>query len=97
MSFRVITHWTSVKSLLNIKIPNSDMLRWKIAIQEYSGNMTIVQKDGNIHKSSDGLSRWPLPNNIYNPSYAPEEASTQIPIQGISATDLNNTFFEEVR
>ncbi|MBW0546866.1 hypothetical protein O181_086581 [Austropuccinia psidii MF-1] len=73
------------------------MLRWQIAIQEYRGNMTIVHKDGNIHKNADGLSRWPLPNNIDNPAYVPEEASPQIPIEGISVTDLNTTFFEEIR
>ncbi|MBW0547024.1 hypothetical protein O181_086739 [Austropuccinia psidii MF-1] len=72
------------------------MLRWQIAIQEYRGNMTIVHKDLNIHKNADGLSRWLLPNNIDNPSYVPEEASAQIPIEGISITDLNTTFFEEV-
>ncbi|MBW0568761.1 hypothetical protein O181_108476, partial [Austropuccinia psidii MF-1] len=55
--------------------------------------MTIVHKDGNIHKNADGLSRWPLPNNIDNPDYVPEEASPQIPIEVISVTDLNTTFF----
>ncbi|MBW0582713.1 hypothetical protein O181_122428 [Austropuccinia psidii MF-1] len=59
--------------------------------------MTIVHKYGNIHKNADGLSRWPLPNNIGKPAYVPEEASPQIPIEGISVTDLNTTFFEEVR
>ncbi|MBW0518272.1 hypothetical protein O181_057987 [Austropuccinia psidii MF-1] len=39
------------------KSPNRHMLRWQIAIQEYRGNMTIAHKDGNIHKSADGLSR----------------------------------------
>ncbi|MBW0578376.1 hypothetical protein O181_118091 [Austropuccinia psidii MF-1] len=73
------------------------MLRWQIAIQEYRGNMTIVHKDGNIHRNADGLSRWILPNNIDNTAYVPEEASPQIPIEGISVTDLNTTFFEEVR
>ncbi|MBW0563330.1 hypothetical protein O181_103045 [Austropuccinia psidii MF-1] len=73
------------------------MLRWQISIQEYRGNMTIVHKDGNVHENADGLSRWPLPNNIDNPAYVPEEASPQIPIEGISVTDLNTTFFEEVR
>ncbi|MBW0519694.1 hypothetical protein O181_059409 [Austropuccinia psidii MF-1] len=96
-SFEVITYCTSVKSLLNMKAPDRNMLRWKIAIQQYRGNMTIAHKDGNIHKNSDGLSRWPLPNNIDNPAYVPEEASPQIPIGGISVTDLNTTFFEEVR
>ncbi|MBW0534497.1 hypothetical protein O181_074212, partial [Austropuccinia psidii MF-1] len=73
------------------------MLRWQIAIQEYRGNMTILHKDGNINKNSDGLSRGPLLNNIDNPAYVPEEASPYIPIEGISFTDLNTTFFEEVR
>ncbi|MBW0589550.1 hypothetical protein O181_129265 [Austropuccinia psidii MF-1] len=59
--------------------------------------MTIVHKDGNIHKNADGLSRWPLPNNIDNPAYVPEEDSPQIPIEVISVTDLNTTLFEEVR
>ncbi|MBW0552949.1 hypothetical protein O181_092664 [Austropuccinia psidii MF-1] len=57
--------------------------------------MTIVHKDGNILKNADGMSRWPLPNNIDNSAYVPEEASPQIPIEGISVTDLNTTFFEE--
>ncbi|MBW0551228.1 hypothetical protein O181_090943 [Austropuccinia psidii MF-1] len=73
------------------------MLRWQIAIQEFRGNMTIVHKDGNIHKNADGLRILPLPNNIDSPSYVPEKASPQIPIEGISVTDLNTTFFEEVR
>ncbi|MBW0473750.1 hypothetical protein O181_013465 [Austropuccinia psidii MF-1] len=55
---KVITNFEAVKSLINRKTPNRHMLRWKIAIQEYGGNMTIVHKDGNIHKNSDGLSRF---------------------------------------
>ncbi|MBW0521900.1 hypothetical protein O181_061615 [Austropuccinia psidii MF-1] len=80
-----------------MKTPNRHMLRWKIAIQEYRANMTIVHKEGNIHKNADGLSRWPLPNNIDNHAYVSEEASPQITIEGLSVTDLNTTFFEEVR
>ncbi|MBW0552216.1 hypothetical protein O181_091931 [Austropuccinia psidii MF-1] len=59
--------------------------------------MTIVQKDWNIHKNADGLSTWTLPNNIDNTASVAEEAPQQIPIEGISVTDLNTTFFEEVR
>ncbi|MBW0577869.1 hypothetical protein O181_117584 [Austropuccinia psidii MF-1] len=59
--------------------------------------MNIVHKDGNINKNSNGLSRWPLPNDIDNPAYVLGETSPQIPIEGISVTDLNTTFFEEVR
>ncbi|MBW0499471.1 hypothetical protein O181_039186 [Austropuccinia psidii MF-1] len=54
-----------------------------------------MHKDGNINKNAYGLSRWPFPNNINNPSYVPEEASPQIPTEGISVTDINTTFFEE--
>ncbi|MBW0526148.1 hypothetical protein O181_065863 [Austropuccinia psidii MF-1] len=96
-AFEVITDCTSVKPLLSMKTPNRHMLRWQIAIQEYRGNMTIANKDGNIHKNADVLSRWPLPNNIDNPAYVPEEAFPPISIEVISVTDLNTTFFEEVR
>ncbi|MBW0583143.1 hypothetical protein O181_122858 [Austropuccinia psidii MF-1] len=70
--FELTTDFTTVKSLLNMKTPNRHMLRWQIAIQEYRGNMTIVHKDGDIHKNADGLSIWPLPNNIDNPADVPE-------------------------
>ncbi|MBW0531529.1 hypothetical protein O181_071244 [Austropuccinia psidii MF-1] len=96
-AFEVIRDFATVKSLLNMKTPKRYMLRWQIAIQEYWGNITIVHKDGNIHKNADGLSRWLLPNDIDNPAYVPEEACPQIPIEVISVTDLNTTFFEEIR
>ncbi|MBW0551020.1 hypothetical protein O181_090735 [Austropuccinia psidii MF-1] len=73
------------------------MLRWNIAIQEYRGNMTIVHKAGNIHKNSDGLSRWALPNTPDNPAYVPTSAEPQIPIEGINIMDVGTEFFEEVR
>ncbi|MBW0578537.1 hypothetical protein O181_118252 [Austropuccinia psidii MF-1] len=60
--FEVITDFNAVTSLLNMKTPNRHMLRWQIAIQEYRGNMTIVNKPGNIHKNADGFSRWAVPN-----------------------------------
>ncbi|MBW0538160.1 hypothetical protein O181_077875 [Austropuccinia psidii MF-1] len=53
--FDVITDCNSVKYLLKMKTPNRHMLRGKIAIQEYRGNMTMVHKSGNIHKNADGL------------------------------------------
>ncbi|MBW0515559.1 hypothetical protein O181_055274 [Austropuccinia psidii MF-1] len=89
--FEVITDCTSVKSLLNMKTPKRHMLRWQIGIQEYRGNMTIVHIYGNINKNSDRLRRWPLPNDIVNPAYVPEEDSPQIPIKGTSVTDFNTT------
>ncbi|MBW0488266.1 hypothetical protein O181_027981 [Austropuccinia psidii MF-1] len=73
------------------------MLRWQIAIKGYRGNMTIVHKAGNIHKNTDGLSRWALANTPDYPSYVPLEAEPQIPIEGINITDIGTEFFEEVR
>ncbi|MBW0501489.1 hypothetical protein O181_041204 [Austropuccinia psidii MF-1] len=73
------------------------MLRWQIAIQEYRGNMTIVHKAGNIHKNSEGLSRWALANTPDNPDYVPLEAEPQFPYEGINITDIGTEFFEEVR
>ncbi|MBW0561973.1 hypothetical protein O181_101688 [Austropuccinia psidii MF-1] len=40
--FEVYTECTALKSLLNMKTTNRQMLRWQIGIQEYRGNMTIV-------------------------------------------------------
>ncbi|MBW0522127.1 hypothetical protein O181_061842 [Austropuccinia psidii MF-1] len=59
--------------------------------------MTIVDKDLNIHKNADGLRGVPLPNNIDNPAYVTEEASSQLPMEHISVTDLNTAFFEDIR
>ncbi|MBW0541054.1 hypothetical protein O181_080769 [Austropuccinia psidii MF-1] len=51
------------------------MLRWQIAIQEYSGNMTIIYKEGKSHTNADGLSQCPLDNVRSNPAYNPEVAA----------------------
>ncbi|MBW0566973.1 hypothetical protein O181_106688 [Austropuccinia psidii MF-1] len=95
--FEVITECNAVKSLLNMKTPNRNMLIWKIDIQEHRGNMTIVHKSGNIHKNEDGLSRWSLPNTPDNPACVPTSAEPQIPIGGINITDGGTELFEEVR
>ncbi|MBW0501687.1 hypothetical protein O181_041402 [Austropuccinia psidii MF-1] len=92
----MLTYCNAMRSLLNMKSPNRHMLRWKIAIQEYRGNITIAPKAGNIHNNSDGLSRWELANTPDNPSYLPLESEPQIPIEGIKITDIGNEFFEEV-
>ncbi|MBW0529252.1 hypothetical protein O181_068967 [Austropuccinia psidii MF-1] len=73
------------------------MLIWQISIQEYRGNITIVNKYGNINKDAYGLSRWALPNPHDNPSYIPTNTETQLQIEGINITDVGNKFFEEVR
>ncbi|MBW0506615.1 hypothetical protein O181_046330 [Austropuccinia psidii MF-1] len=95
--FEVITEFNAVKSLLKMKTPNRHMLRWQISIHEYRGIMTIVHKSGNIHKNSDGFSRWALPNTPDNPAYVPTSAEPQILIEGINLTDIGTEFCEEVR
>ncbi|MBW0523585.1 hypothetical protein O181_063300 [Austropuccinia psidii MF-1] len=95
--FEVITDFSDVKSLLNMKTPNRHMLRWQIAIQEYGGNKNIVYNTENILKNADGLSRWELHNTPDNPAYVFANAEPQIPIEGINITDVGTEFFEEVR
>ncbi|MBW0585070.1 hypothetical protein O181_124785 [Austropuccinia psidii MF-1] len=73
--FEVYTDCTALKFLLNMKTTNRHMLRWKIAIQEYRGNMTIIYKEVKSHTNADGLSRWPLDNVKSNPDYDPEVAA----------------------
>ncbi|MBW0497410.1 hypothetical protein O181_037125 [Austropuccinia psidii MF-1] len=73
------------------------MLRWKIAIQEYRGNMTIVHTAGNIHKNAHGLSMWELSNTPDNPAYVPLKENPQTAIEGINIADIWTEFFEEVR
>ncbi|MBW0524472.1 hypothetical protein O181_064187 [Austropuccinia psidii MF-1] len=92
--FDVITDCNSVKSLLNMKSPNRNMLRWQIAIQEYRGNMTIVHKYGNINENADGLSRWALANTPENPAWVPQEEHH---IEGICVTDIGTEFFNQVK
>ncbi|MBW0479157.1 hypothetical protein O181_018872 [Austropuccinia psidii MF-1] len=96
-SFEVINDFNAVKSLPNMKTPNRNMLRWKIPIQQYGGNMNIVHKAGKIHKNSDGLSRWASANTPDNQAYVPLEEKTQIQIEGINITDIGTEFFGEVR
>ncbi|MBW0543802.1 hypothetical protein O181_083517 [Austropuccinia psidii MF-1] len=83
--FDVNTDCHAVKSLLNMKPQNRHMLRWKTAIQEYRGNMTIAPKSGNINKNSDGLSRWALANTHANPEWVRQEEHH---IEGICVTDI---------
>ncbi|MBW0502581.1 hypothetical protein O181_042296 [Austropuccinia psidii MF-1] len=90
--FDVITDFNAVKSLLNMKTPTRHMLRWKIPIQEYRGNTTIVHKSGNIHKNADGLSRWALANNPQTPAWVPQEEHHK---ERICVTDIGTEFFSQ--
>ncbi|MBW0527775.1 hypothetical protein O181_067490 [Austropuccinia psidii MF-1] len=87
--FKVINDCNSMKSLLNMKKPNRHMLRWKIAIKEYRGKMTIVHQAGNIHKNAGGLSMWELANTPDKPG------GPHIPIEGINITDIGTEFLRK--
>ncbi|MBW0561426.1 hypothetical protein O181_101141, partial [Austropuccinia psidii MF-1] len=92
--FEVYTDCTALKSLLNMKTTNRQMLRWKIAIQEYRSNMTIIYKEVKSHTNADGLSRWPLDNVKSNPAYDPEVAA-KIPIHFMEVDRRTNFRFSE--
>ncbi|MBW0465349.1 hypothetical protein O181_005064 [Austropuccinia psidii MF-1] len=92
--FEVYIDCTALKSLLNMKTIKRHMLRWKIAIHEYRGNMTIIYKEGKSHTTSDGLSRWPLGNVKSNPAYDPEVAA-KIPIHLMEIDRRKNFRFSE--
>ncbi|MBW0488312.1 hypothetical protein O181_028027 [Austropuccinia psidii MF-1] len=77
-----------------MKTPNRHTLRWQMSIQEYRGNMTIFCKSGNIHRNSDGLSRWALANTPENPAWVPQEEHH---IEGICVTDICTEFFNQVK
>ncbi|MBW0461043.1 hypothetical protein O181_000758 [Austropuccinia psidii MF-1] len=77
--FEVYTYCKALKSLLHMKTTHGHTLRWKIAIQEYRGNMNIIYQEGKSNTNAYGLSRWPLDNVKRNPAYEPQVA-VKIPI-----------------
>ncbi|MBW0470609.1 hypothetical protein O181_010324 [Austropuccinia psidii MF-1] len=83
-----------MKSLVNMKTPHRNMLRWQDTIQEYRGNMTIVHKAGNIHKNSESFSRWELLNTPDNPSYVPANAGPSTALEGIKITAVGIELFD---
>ncbi|MBW0485988.1 hypothetical protein O181_025703 [Austropuccinia psidii MF-1] len=92
--FDVITDCNAVKSLLRMKTPYRNILRWQISIQGYRGNMTIVHKSGNIHKNAYGHSRWALANTPENPAWVTQEENH---IEGICVTDIGTEFSNQVK
>lgn len=94
--FEVITDCVALKSLLNMKTPSRHMMRWQISIQEWRGSMTIVHRDGVVHKNADGLSRWALPNDSSNPAADQEEVEREVPIMAICVSGLAEEFWRSV-
>ncbi|KAG0139071.1 hypothetical protein CROQUDRAFT_55280 [Cronartium quercuum f. sp. fusiforme G11] len=58
--------------------------------------MTISHRPGKLHNNADGLSRMALPNNAENPAWDPEKKNKEIPIMGISLSELHDEFFKEI-
>ncbi|MBW0534132.1 hypothetical protein O181_073847 [Austropuccinia psidii MF-1] len=77
-----------------MKAPERHMLKWKISITEYRGNMTINHNSGNLHKNADCLSRWALANTPENPAWVPQEENH---IEGICVTNISTEFFNQVK
>ncbi|MBW0490827.1 hypothetical protein O181_030542 [Austropuccinia psidii MF-1] len=92
--FDIYTDFKALKSLLNMKTTNRHMLRWKIAIQEYRGNMTIIYKEGKSHTNADGLTRWLVANVKSNPAYDPE-VEAKIPMNFMEIDRRKNFRFSE--
>ncbi|MBW0552566.1 hypothetical protein O181_092281 [Austropuccinia psidii MF-1] len=77
-----------------MKTTNRHMLRCKIDIQEYRGNITIIYKEGKSQANSDDLSRWPLDNVKSNPDYD-TEVEAKIPIHFIELDTKKNFRYSE--
>ncbi|MBW0524556.1 hypothetical protein O181_064271 [Austropuccinia psidii MF-1] len=92
--FEVYTDCTALKSLLNMNTTNRHILRWKIAIQEYRGNMIIIYKEVKGHTNADSLRGWLLDNSKSNPAYDPEVAA-KIPIHFMEIDRRKNFRFSE--
>ncbi|MBW0468981.1 hypothetical protein O181_008696 [Austropuccinia psidii MF-1] len=92
--FEVYTDCTALKSLLNMKTTNRNMLRWQIAFQDYIGNMNIIYQEGKSHTNADGLSSWPLGNLKSNPTCDPEVAA-KIPTHFMEIDRKKNFRFSE--
>ncbi|MBW0463846.1 hypothetical protein O181_003561 [Austropuccinia psidii MF-1] len=90
--FDVITDCNYVRSLLNMKTQNRNMLRGQISIQEYRGSITVAHKSRNIHKNADVLSRWALTNTPETPAWVPQEEHH---IEGICVTAIGTEFFNK--
>ncbi|MBW0529398.1 hypothetical protein O181_069113 [Austropuccinia psidii MF-1] len=78
-----------------MKTPDRHMLRWKIAIKEYRGNMTMVHKAGNIYKNADGLSIWALTNTSDNPAYVLQVQNLKRPSQMWGQNPLYTTLLDK--
>ncbi|MBW0575057.1 hypothetical protein O181_114772 [Austropuccinia psidii MF-1] len=79
-----------------MKTHNRHILSWKIAIQEYRGNMNIAHNKGNINNDYDGLSRWELANTPDTPAYGALKAEPHITTEGTNITEIGTEFFEKV-
>lgn len=66
-----------------------------MAIQQYSGTMTIVHRAGKKHLNADALSRCPMPNNELNPARVDE--AEDIEVLGLHILDVHSEFLQVLK
>ncbi|MBW0532203.1 hypothetical protein O181_071918 [Austropuccinia psidii MF-1] len=101
--FEVYTDCTAFKSSLKRKTTNRHMLRWKIAIREYRGNMTLIYKEAKIpihfmeiyRKKNFRIYEWATESGTPDSGNTDSEG-TETPILGISSSELHTEFFNAV-
>jgi hypothetical protein len=64
--FKIITDHKPLQYLMNIKEPNSRLVRWRLRLEEY--DYTITYEKGKLNTNADALSRIELQNNEINQS-----------------------------
>ncbi|XP_036142141.1 uncharacterized protein LOC118645372 [Monomorium pharaonis] len=56
--FTIVTHHKPLVWLMNVKDPNSRLMRWRLKLEEF--DYEIVYKPGKTNTNADGLSRIPV-------------------------------------
>ncbi|MBW0481078.1 hypothetical protein O181_020793 [Austropuccinia psidii MF-1] len=77
-----------------MKTTNRHILRWKIGIQDYRGNMPIIYKEGKSHTTAYDLSRGLLDSFKRNPAYD-SEVEAKIHIHLMEVDRRKNFRFSE--
>ncbi|MBW0497765.1 hypothetical protein O181_037480, partial [Austropuccinia psidii MF-1] len=94
--FEVYTDFTALKSLLSMKTTNRHMLRWQIAIQEYTVAAKIPIHFMEIdRKRNFRFSEW-APESGTPDSGNTYSEGTETPILGIGSSEVHTEFFNAV-
>ncbi|MBW0476766.1 hypothetical protein O181_016481 [Austropuccinia psidii MF-1] len=93
--FEVYTDCTALKSLLNMKTTNRQMLRWKIAIQEYRAAKIPIHFLEIERRKTLRFSEWASEDGTPGTEET-ESEGTETPILGIGFSELHNELFSAV-